>query len=660
MSVETKEKGIDKLPVPLIILVPAILGFVGPIWQMLIADLGTAAIVSSLGESVCNIGMSTAPILILLLCAPIYRIKALRERLGIKGMAYLYISSLVTSYNINFPWALDQRYLYASRYIELPLADIIPGFMCPPPDVCRVLNTGGPMDWGAWSVPITWFWLHNVTMGLFFLSLATLFRRLWIDVENVPFPQTLVAFELARNNVEERGWSKMLMIGILVGLAFEIPVVLTGLFPWFPDIYGVRVNTCPHITRYFVEGDFFAQIPGMMGANYNPPVVAMAYMAPLHILFSTWFFAVMYMVAVQVAYALGAYTGITSLGTCGRSWCHPSPISDPPLKFMGIATGALVMLGVMHLVLNRKYIAETFRAARAGSSVLEKEAISYRSCYIMMAGTLVATVAFWMSSTLTFVDAVLMPVTAFCIWYSMTRMYGLAGAYWRSADKGLVFYRLLYPEMTRPPTTKEFIIYRTSVQSGSDTPSYPWGAAAFSSFASYKFASLAGLSSRNTFYTLLAALTIAPLASHLGFLSLLHTVGGRNIPMWRSWFEGIGERISQMPDWWSGAPAQEPWVPHFVLGLVISAVLSWLRSRFVWFPLEPIGFILGTTASSLLFGLWMPFLVAWILKTLTMRVGGARLYESRGVPLATGAAVGCFIGMIFGGMMWILRYFIPF
>jgi len=398
----------------------------------------------------------------------------------------------------------------------------------------------------------------------------------------------------------------------------------------------------------------------MMSANYNPPVVAMAYMAPLHVLFSTWFFALFYMVAVQIAYVMGHYTGIVDMGTCGRMWCHPSPNSDPPLKFMAIATGALVMMGIMHLILNRKYIAETIRAARTGSSTSQGEAMSYRSCYIMMAATLLATVAFWMASSLSIVDALLIPITAFCIWYPMTRMFGLAGAYWRSADKGLVFFRLLHPTMSRPPTTQEYLIYRTAVQECSDTPSYPYGAAAFSTIASYKFAKLAGLSAKNTFMTLAAALLIAPLASHIGFLWILHTVGGSNIGIWKSWFEPIGERIAMMPDWWTAAPATEPWVEYSLLGVVVAAALSWLHMRFIWFPLEPIGFVLGITASSSLFGLWMPFLVAWILKTITLRVGGAELYEKKGVPLASGAAVGCFIGMILNGLMWIVRFFVPF
>ncbi|MEM2428216.1 MAG: DUF6784 domain-containing protein, partial [Candidatus Bathyarchaeia archaeon] len=59
-------------------------------------------------------------------------------------------------------------------------------------------------------------------------------------------------------------------------------------------------------------------------------------------------------------------------------------------------------------------------------------------------------------------------------------------------------------------------------------------------------------------------------------------------------------------------------------------------------------------------GLWSAFLVAWVLKMLTLRIGGAKLYEESGIPIASGAVTGCMIGMILGGIIWIIRFFTPF
>lgn len=647
----------EKVPWLLIILVPVILGFIGPIWQLLISSF-PYWIVGALGESVCHIGLTTAPFLVLLLAVPIYRIKPLRERLGIKTLAYLYIGALTTSYFILYPWALCTHYMYAVRITLRELADrVIPTFMAPPYDVVIRLSTGGPIDWGAWSTPIAWYWLLNVTTGIFMLSIATLFRRLWIDIEKVPFPHALVAFSLAENTASERGWSKLFAIGVAIGLAFQIPVTLR-MFPWFPDIYGVGYRSCPMLTRWFGGDEPLGALPGMMSATYNPVAIAIAYMAPLHVLFSTWFFALIYMAAVQVAYYMGYYTGITDIGTCGRYWCHPSPSTDPPLKFMAIAIGALVAMGLMHLVLNRRYLIEVAGAISKGGEA-KGEAMSYRACFLLLIGSLIASTAFWMWSGLTIVDALVLALTAFCIWYPEGRLFGLAGAYWRSVDKGFVFFRLLYPTCHEPPTPREFLVFRMSTFL-SDTPSYPWGGSTVASFSSYRFASLAGLSARSAFKALLLALILAPLASHIGLIWILHTVGGEHIGIWSSWYLGGTWVLTGVSSSWVNLPASEPWVEYSVIGAIIAVVLSWLHARFVWFPLEPIGYILGTTCASALFGLWSAFLVAWVLKMITLRVGGAKLYEGYGVPIASGTVTGCMIGMVLSGLLWIIRFFVPF
>jgi hypothetical protein len=58
--------------------------------------------------------------------------------------------------------------------------------------------------------------------------------------------------------------------------------------------------------------------------------------------------------------------------------------------------------------------------------------------------------------------------------------------------------------------------------------------------------------------------------------------------------------------------------------------------------------------------MWLPALIAWILKTITLRVGGSKLYENYGIPVATGFATG-FISIAFiGGLIGIYRFFFPF
>jgi hypothetical protein len=72
------------------------------------------------------------------------------------------------------------------------------------------------------------------------------------------------------------------------------------------------------------------------------------------------------------------------------------------------------------------------------------------------------------------------------------------------------------------------------------------------------------------------------------------------------------------------------------------------------------GFILGIGYSSLLAGFWSAFLVAWIIKTITLRVGGSKLYETMGIPTAAGIVAGSMIAVLIGGIIGVWKFFFPF
>jgi len=80
----------------------------------------------------------------------------------------------------------------------------------------------------------------------------------------------------------------------------------------------------------------------------------------------------------------------------------------------------------------------------------------------------------------------------------------------------------------------------------------------------------------------------------------------------------------------------------------------------VWFPFEPIGFLLATDGHALIEGIWNMCLIAWVIKMLTLRVGGSKLYEQTGIPVCTGFVLGTVIVAFLGGLMLLLRFFVPF
>jgi hypothetical protein len=76
-------------------------------------------------------------------------------------------------------------------------------------------------------------------------------------------------------------------------------------------------------------------------------------------------------------------------------------------------------------------------------------------------------------------------------------------------------------------------------------------------------------------------------------------------------------------------------------GALVTFALGILRLRFWWWPFHPIGYLAAFCWGMHWFS--QPFFIGWLLKTLTVRYGGLRLYR-RTVPLAIGVIMGDFVG----------------
>ena len=70
------------------------------------------------------------------------------------------------------------------------------------------------------------------------------------------------------------------------------------------------------------------------------------------------------------------------------------------------------------------------------------------------------------------------------------------------------------------------------------------------------------------------------------------------------------------------------------------SVLLFLRHRFTWWPLHPIGFPIAGTFAIVSYD-WFSIFLAWLLKSITMRYGGVRLYRAL-LPFFLGLVLGEF------------------
>jgi hypothetical protein len=87
------------------------------------------------------------------------------------------------------------------------------------------------------------------------------------------------------------------------------------------------------------------------------------------------------------------------------------------------------------------------------------------------------------------------------------------------------------------------------------------------------------------------------------------------------------------------------------IGALIMGGLTFIRARFVWWPLHPLGFAISTFF--IMNYVWFSVLVAWVIKSVVLKYGGPGLYRT-----TRPFFLGLIMGQIFVSGMWlIIDYF---
>jgi len=665
---EVSEKVTEKVPWLLVVLLSIFLGAFGIAWlQFLPSNLFSYY---NWGSILCVMNLTSAPFIVLIFTAIFSKVSG--KKISLVTLTYLYVIAYTSSWYVSTYCPFEFSDITSSRHMNEDWStSYVAPFMAPPSSITRQLVTGyASVPWGDWLPAIMYHWILFIILGFFFIAVATLFRRLWVEVERVPFPHALLAYELVRRIPEEEKplmvrLGKPFLVGIVLGLIFQIPIFMTSIFPWFPDIYSWK-TLCSSGQWYVTSASPLYVIPGLSAFQEHPLAVAMAYLAPLSISFNAWFWHLIYMILMQIAFAFGYYTGITDVPGCCRSWGGVTGLGNEPYKFAAISYGGgLLGLAVIGLVLNRRYFSQTIKAAFSSQPGAhfeneKNEAMTYRNTYFMLIACFVMLVAIFIIDGMGIATALIVTISYFLYWLANARIFGLAGMQARGGNHGNTLVRLLlYPQAPDPPT-RDYVLSAYFTRRGMDSPDAIQGGSIFSGFASYKMANLTGTSNKSVLKIMLTTTAIVPGIVLITYIWLCYAYGGSLLP-------GNGGEVQtrQFFNWsnptsYNTVPAVEPLAPYVIAGFFIVVALDFLHARFVWFPFEPVGFIMGTSFVSVLWGYWGSFLIAWVLKVLTLRIGGSKIYENLGVPIAGGFVTGYMIAVIFGGTIGELRFFFPF
>ena len=153
---------------------------------------------------------------------------------------------------------------------------------------------------------------------------------------------------------------------------------------------------------------------------------------------------------------------------------------------------------------------------------------------------------------------------------------------------------------------------------------------------------------RPLFWAMLLALAFGALAAFWAMLHQNYQVGAA---------EKVGppnvnlifgsEPWNRMTGWVrSPSPPQQQFNTRVAIGVgfLFTLAMNMLRLRLGWFPFHPVGFAVSGSWSLGL--LWLPLMLAWLLKLVILRYGGLRAYRQY-LPLFLGVILGeCVIGSV--------------
>jgi len=484
-----------------------------------------------------------------------------------------------------------------------------------------------PANYLPWVVPaLCWSGFSAVLLGTL-LCLNSIMRQQWVEAERLTFPIIQLPLEMTQESGalfrDRRMWTGFAIAGFLTFLGG-----LNYLYPAVPHLRIVRRD----IGAYITDSPWNAM--GLIPMGFYSWAIGIAFLMPLELSFSCWFFYWLQKMELVATEALG----LTELPVAGGGFDRSYPFINSQ------AYGAYLGFFLMSMFVSRRYLGRVLRAAFLGTQELDEsaEALPYRAAILGAAAgfLLLGAFALWMGMSPAVIGIFLACYFAFAMITSRIR-----------AELGFPTHDM----HVMPPQNLIMTAAGTEQLGSGDLIGFSlfyWFNRTYASHPSPHYLEGLKLSERTRLHArriFAAALIASLLAMPIGFWMLLHNyfrLGGATAKM-ETWSLGFGaETWESLAGWMQQPSPPNPTALVFVgVGLLGAMALAWMRIHFLWFPFHPLAYALASSWG--VSQLWMPLLIGSAARFLLFRSGGLRLYR-RAVPFF----LGLILGEIAVGSLW--------
>ncbi len=480
----------------------------------------------------------------------------------------------------------------------------------------------------AWLTPVLCWSGFLTLLGFVMLCLNTLLRRQWTESEKLSYPLVMLPVEMV-NPKTQLFKTKLFWGGAALAAVLEIWNGLAYLYPSIPMLPLKMAGAGMDLSTYLPARPWNAI--GWTPVAVYPFGIALGMLLPTDLLFSAWFFAWVW----RLERVFGSASGYGDV---------------PGFPYVEEQSfGAYIGLALFALWISRKHFIKIWEGMRNLSLDLNDthEALPYR---IAVLGVAIGSICIFIFCKLAGMSP-LMIISFFVIYFTLaiaiTRMRAELGP----------------PAHDMHHSGPDSIL--TSIQR-SDHISSP-DLAMFSMFngfnrayrshpmpvqlEGFKMAERVNAKYRPLFFAMLLAIAFGAISAFWADLDQSYRLGaaGKIAPPNVQLIFGT-EPWDRMHGWLKTptSPQQQFNVKGaIIIGFAITLILNSMRMRIGWFPFHPVGYaVSGSWSMSLL---WLPLLIAWIIKSVLLRYGGLKAYRD---------ALPFFLGVILGecvlGSLWML------
>ncbi|MCH8991621.1 MAG: hypothetical protein IIA44_07740 [Acidobacteria bacterium] len=248
------------------------------------------------------------------------------------------------------------------------LLELVPEWMVPSrPNgqaAIQAFEGGASVPWEAWTVPLLGWGVLFFALFLTSYCLALLLRERWMETERLSFPLIEMPAALIEGETESGPLFKARPF--LWGAALSVVLyTINGIHHYFPELS--KIGTHLNLGDFLLEEPFKAMAPFESPFVFavSPILIAIAYLSPVEVSFSTWVFFLLTrgMMLVVELMGLSEYRG-TFLPNAGSVWLD-WPLHLPWL--MPLSRGGLIALALYHLWSARGDVLRVMRPSNLGT-----------------------------------------------------------------------------------------------------------------------------------------------------------------------------------------------------------------------------------------------------------------------------------------------------